>query len=209
MRISTPNVFDFENVYVEGMTHHAQLDRTNQGVIEFWAPVAASATGYMTLTAFTAGQEREVDIDVDGPFGRRIQVGSSGSGTVTVTGMDYLNQKMTQELDVSNNNVTSTKAFKKITRIKSSAAISVRCGPGAGFGMPFTVRDVLSEYEGATSKTVGDVVAPDATDPATSETGDPRGIYTPATTQNGSNNFVITALFDPNAHKGLYGVRQV
>lgn len=209
-RITVPQIFDEENVYVEGMTVHAQLDETFEGLIEFKGLVVAATNDLLGTTAVEAGKSYDVDISVDEHFGRTVQMSGSATGALVLVGKDYLNQTITQTVTtaVADTAVSTLKAFKSIHRIDSvSLTGNVTLGSGAAVGLPFAVRDVLYEYSGSSEETPGAVVAPVQTDPATSATGDPRGTYVPATTLNGATDFVIKAAFMPQATGGLYGVR--
>lgn len=207
-RITVPQIFDDENVYVEGMTVHAQLDETFEGLMEFHGLVAAGATGLLGTTAVVAGESVDVDVHVDDFFGRTVRVVTTGTGVVTLVGKDYLNQVVTAEVDLDNDTVQTLKAFKRIDRIDSTnLTADLTIGPGAAIGLPFATRDVLAEYSGTAEQTTGTFVVPDQTDPATSETGDPRGTVIPGTTLNGSNTFTLKAVFMPECAGGLYGVR--
>jgi len=148
------------------------------------------AAGNMTLTAGTgvtttidsAGTVRYV---LDTP--RNVTVASTGNisaVTFTITGYDLYGQRMTQAITGPNNGtVTTTKAFKSVISVATSGAVGTNTSVGYGdvLGIPVRVTDagyiVHVGWAGALADDAGTFVAAVTTDPATSTTGDVRGIH--------------------------------
>lgn len=91
-----------------------------------------------------------------GPFGNNVITDTN----CAVHGYDWLGQPMSEEIAIG----AGAKAFKKVTSITDGAS----CTWGDEYGLP---------YKTTTSGDVGDgvITAADTTDPATINTGDPRG----------------------------------
>ena len=150
-------------------------------------------------------------------FGRCLQVAASGAATSTVTikGKDYLGQPMMETLTLNGTNaVIGTKAFKYIDQVSWSGTggTTINLGTTDKLGLPYCMNNVIAEMaDGARVATLGTLVAPSYTDPATATTTDPRGTYDPNSTLNGTA--VISAVFLPNnkvnaaGNGGLYGLQ--
>lgn len=96
--------------------------------------VAAAATFLLNgalLSTITTGE-----MVLDARYGRNVVAAWTGTAVLTIVGEDYLGQPMT-ETSASGTSHTGTKAFKKITSITSSAAItSATVGTGQVLGLP-------------------------------------------------------------------------
>ena len=202
---------DFTNGYVLNMFDHHQLDETMEGLVDFGTPVVAAATGYLASTAIIAAQRINISsvVTIPEPFGRCVNVGSSAAGTVTIIGRDYLNQVMTEVVTAIIGTVSSNKAFKYIDAILSGTlAGNVTLGPAPRLGFPFAISTVTQEYDDGVLVATPTIVAPVQTDPATSSTGDVRGLVTPTGVLNGVRNIQMTCRFRQENAGGLYGVKQ-
>lgn len=219
MNISEVLLFDFDRNYVEDMTEHHQLTENGEGLVDFGTPVVAAISTLLTATAIAPGGTillgasnglGKQGITVDGTFGRIVQVTSTATGDVTITGRDYLGQIITQTVTCIIGNVSTLKAFKKLDKITSvSVTGNVSIGPGAKLGLPFTCAEIFNEYADGVAATEGTLTVPVSTNPATAATGDPRGTYTPGTTLNGVKRVELNARFTNRLTGGLYGVRGV
>lgn len=155
---------------------------------------------------------------------RCVTVASTGNigGTMTVYGYDVYGQAMTAAFTGPNNStVASTKAFKMVTRVSSSAAVGTDTSVGFNdkLGLPFRVTNVAYvasvRWNSTLAADAGTFVAADTTSPATTTTTDVRGCYTPSSAADGTKRLVmgiyIPALGSgPNATRvGALGVTQV
>ena len=116
-----------------------------------------------------------------------------------VTGYDYYLQKTTQLMAGPNvNTVNSKKAFIAILSIvpQGTSASTVSAGVADQFGLPYVVSDagyVLSaKWANVMAQNGGTLTVADATNPATSSTGDVRGTFAQSgAASNGANRLVM------------------
>lgn len=147
--------------------------------------------------------------------------GDISAATITVTGYDNYGQKLSAAMTGPNNaTVATTKAFKMITQVASSAAVGTNTSIGFNdkFGLPFRVTDVVYvcsvKWNATLAPNAGTFVAADTTSPATTTTTDVRGCYTPTSAADGVKRLValigLPALaVGPNATRiGALGVNQ-
>lgn len=214
---------DGDVYYVPGMQAGGDLGQALNGRIEFGALVVADVDGILNDHSIAAAGGTEVSVflptynpDVMGPYGRTVTVIASGAATSTVTviGRDYLGQKMREVLTLNGANaVAGVKAFKYVDRVEygNTASTTIDLGFGARFGLPYVVMAVEREYADNVLAAAGTLVAPVFTDPQTTITGDPRGLYTPTTTPNGTKKICIDAEFtnfvNAAGNGGLHGIR--
>jgi hypothetical protein len=110
--------------------------------------------------------------------------------TATVYGSDIHGQAQVETIAFNGAAaIQGKKAFKTVTRIAISAALTGTAAAGTGdiLGLPVAVRtvDVLQKnFDGSTD--AGTLVAGVTTTPATAITGDPKGTYDPAGTLDGA-----------------------
>lgn len=143
--------------------------------------------------------------------------------TVLVTGFDQWGQRMSELLSLTAGGTSKTaagkKAFKHILSISITAATNAESNTGFNLGwgdvlgMPYRIdgaSDVLSAFcDGTMELASCTVVAADATDPATTTTGDPRGTIDFSTASNGTRVYAAWVhVADPNDTDGLRGVAQ-
>lgn len=143
---------------------HPQTDKTSLGRINNYSADVGFA-GEVSLTnevlvefpnlAAHGGAIAEGDTS-PGPFGNNVITDTN----CVVHGYDWLGQPMSEEIAIG----AGAKAFAKVTSITDSAS----CTWGDEYGLP---------YKTLTSGDVGDgvITAAVETDPATINTGDPRG----------------------------------
>lgn len=141
-------------------------------------------------------------------FGRTLQLVASGASTATVTvkGKDYWGQPMTEAFTANGATIVQgKKAFKYIDSVTwtATASTTINLGTGAKFGLPYRMDVALSETTDGVAAAAGTLVTPDLTDPATATTGDPRGLYTPTTTPDGTK--FLSAFFYPNRNINTNG----
>lgn len=150
-------------------------------------------------------------------FGRNLTYVASGAATstVTVTGRDYLGQKMSETITLNGATpVLGQKCFKWIDLIAwtLTAAVTINVGTGTKFGLPYRAMNVLAEMSNKQRVgTLGTLANADVTDPQTVSTADPRGSYIPNTTPDGTKIISAIFLFDnsnnANGNGGLHGIQ--
>lgn len=133
--------------------------------------------------------------------GRRITLTSAGNLSAInflVVGNDIYGQRMSQLIVGPNVGiVTSLKCFKSIISVTPSAAVgtTVSVGFNDAIGLPYVLSDAGYAcdpgWAGIFARDAGTLVIFDATNPATSATGDVRGVYTPSSAANGARRLVF------------------
>jgi hypothetical protein len=208
------------NTYVPACGYSADVIHGSAYEVDFLTPIAAVATGILNATSIAAAVDTSTfgSDTADAPFGRNVTVVASGAATsnVTVYGRDYLGQPMAQSFTLNGATpVVGTKAFKWIDRITAgiTAAVTINVGFGSALGLPYRMSNVLSETGNGANAAVGTLAAPVLTDPQTTTTGDPRGLYTPTTALNGTNRilakFMPYNVLNANGNGGLHGIAHV
>lgn len=216
------------NMYVPAMTCDANLDHSLEKLISFGTPyladtdallaaAAVGATYYPSTMRSGVSGFTQATGEVDGTFGRDITLVGSGAGTnsVTVTGYDYLGQKIVKVKALTGATpVLVGVAFKRIESIviASGGSITVDVGFGINLGLPYKTSAVIEEYaDGVKTASLGTLTAPVTTDPATNATGDPRGLYSANTTLDGAKELVakISAnnYVNSSGNGGLHGIQ--
>jgi hypothetical protein len=208
--------------YVPKLQGLAAWHDNHNYLVDFGTPVPADTDGVAndlavgtTTTSFTdvAGIVGGV---LDARWGRTLTLVGSGAGTnaVTLNGYDYLNQPIQKVTAVNGTTpVAISVAFKRLTSIviASGGSITVDIGFGALFGLPYKTLRVLEELVDGALGTAGTLTAPVLTDPATNATGDPRGLYTPNVTPDGTKliqgRFVLDGYINSSGNGGLHGIR--
>lgn len=184
--------------------------------------------GAFTLTAGTGVTSRvradgttEYVLDVP----RAVSITAAGANTAVyrVEGYDVYGQPMTQLLAApSTSTVTTTKAFKTVTRVVNTNATAGTNGLTVGFrdvfGIPVRVTDrgyLLSvKWDNTLADNAATTVVADTTDPATASTGDVRGTIATTSAANGVRRLVVAIAVPalgsgPQATRvGAYGVTQ-
>ena len=149
--------------------------------------------------------------------------GSPTASTITVTGLDFYGQAMSEAITssaVASTKVNGLKAFYQISGITSSASTTVTITVGTtdilGFPVRITAVPFLATIkQGAIlAQDAGTFVAADATNPATTTSGDVRGTYVASAANDGIKRIVGGILVPgigsgPNATRlGALGVNQ-
>lgn len=206
-------------------------------------PVAAVANnvataqigGVGTALTLTAGKGVQLKVGT-GPYGSTVYQldtpralvvttasGSPTTSNITITGYDVYGQPMSEVIASSGTASTAVnglKAFFQITGITSSASTTVTITVGTtnilGIPVRVTAAPFLATVKQGTTlaQDAGTFVAADATNPATTTSGDVRGTYTPSAANNGVLRLVAGILVPgiasgPNATRlGALGVNQ-
>lgn len=205
--------------YVPAMQYLADVNVGGDMRISFGAPALAVAAGIISAQSIAAAGSLQASSllasQTDAPFGRNLTYVASGAATSTVLvdGWDYLGQPMSEQVTLNGATpVVGLKCFKYIRQITwgVTAATTINVGPGSNVGLPYKAIKVWTEESNGAPASVGTLIAPVLTDPATVSTGEPRGAYTSTTAFDGSK--VITATFafanDVNAagNGGFHGI---
>jgi len=177
------------------------------------AAQAVAAAGNLTINgaSATAGV---ATLDVP----RCVSIVSSNAGDTTqiatVTGTDTYGIPMSEAITFNGvTTVSGQKAFKTVTRVAISAALTGNASVGStdAFGLPIranTRNYVLTAWNGA-FVTTGTFTAADATTPATTTTDDVRGTYLVPDAANGTKRLTLWVfVLDDDTQVGLYGVTQ-
>lgn len=213
------------NSYVPAAAYSVDISNEGPYQVDFGTPAAASATFFLNAQSTTVAGTAQglagtapflMDMVVE-PFGRNITaVASVANATVlTVRGRDYLGQPMAEQMTLNGTTpVVSVKAFKWLDSVTWAATTgTINVGVGARLGLPYRMNGAIStaaeEVNGVLGAT-GTFTAGNTTDPQTFTSTDPRGLYTPTGTLNGTNRiratFLPNNLLNANGNGGLYGL---
>jgi hypothetical protein len=149
------------------------------------------------------------------PTPRNVVAAWTTTAIMTITGTDYYGQVQT-EVSASGTSHTGKKAFKTITAITFSTAVTAATvGTGVVIGLPYRVDKggmIIAKVDNATDAAT--FVPADTTSPATTTTGDVRGTVTFASAPDGTkvyNAVIIIADRTGGVGKivGAYGVTPV
>lgn len=217
------NFVDGFNYYVPAMQGGADMGQFLHGRMTFGKPVVADADAILNDQSIAAAVDTTTFLlsssaiaTAMSPYGRNVTVVASGAATsnVTVIGRDYLGQPMRESFTLNGTTpVVGTKAFKYIDRITAgvTAGTTIDVGYGARFGLPYKVIAVEREYAAGVVAAAGTLTGPVLTDPQTATTADPRGLYTPTTTPNGTTEIEIDVQYGNSVNAagngGLHGIR--
>lgn len=209
--------------YVPAMQAFGDLGQAYDGKVVLGAPIATDAdlilndqsiNAAVDTTTFATGfSNTEAQM---GKFGRNLVVVASGAATSTVDvyGRDYLGQKMRETLTLNGTtSVVGVKAFRYVDRVVAgvTSSTTIDLGVGTKFGLPYATQKVTSEFADEVSASAGTLTAAVLTDPQTATTGDPRGLYVPTTTPNGTKVLEIKAEFtdyvNASGNGGAHGIR--
>jgi len=211
------------NQYVKAMLYAADVHDDGFYKLAFGAPAVEDPNGIIAAHTITGGATIEVsdfvggvEPVVDSPWGRGVSFEGSAAGTpvVTITGFDYLGQKITETVTLLTSAETfSLNAYSRITEVVVASGVTGTFDFGFSdrLGLPYKTMSVVEEIEDGVRAGAGTLVVPILTDPATAATGDPRGTYAPTGTLNGTADFSILARADNwvNAagNGGYYGIK--
>lgn len=214
------NFIEGFNYYVPSMQAGADLAQNRKNRISFGAPVDVQAAGILSAQSIAAAVDTTTFAAAYtnakmGPFGRNLTVVASGAATsnVTVIGRDYLGQPMRESFTLNGTTpVLGLKAFKYIDRVTAgiTGGTTINLGWGTKFGVPWKTRAVYREYVDQVLAAAGTLTAPVLTDPQTTTTGDPRGLYVPTTTPDGVKvleaDVEVDAGVNAAGRGGLHGI---
>jgi len=200
------------NMRVPNMKFHSEVDTNGTFRAELGAPVAAAAAGiWSALSINTALTKSSASLianrDNMGRYGRNVTIVLSGAGTPTVTifGLDYLGQPMSEQFTGNGTTpVVGLKAFKEVTAISSTlvAATTINVGYGDKLGLPFATITLVKEIMDQVVASAGTFVAAVLT-AQTATSGDPRGTYVPASVANGSRDYILQGVAVEGDFHGL------
>lgn len=205
------------NSYVPACGYAADIIHMNQYQVAFGTVAASAADNILNDASINTANTVTTFLSdtADAAYGRNIRLIASGAATslVTIKGRDYLGQPMTENITLTGAvSVVGVKAFKWIDSIifALTASTTVDVGWGARLGLPYRASGIDVETVDGVSGTLGTFTAGSLTDPQTATTADPRGLYTPNATPDGSK--VIRAvmqvhnLLNTNGNGGIYGI---
>lgn len=215
------NFIDGMNYYVPAMQAGSDLGQMKKTRVSLGSPPDVLATGILSAQSIAAAVDTTTFAATYtsvkmGPFGRNITVVASGAATsnVTVIGRDYLGQPMRESFTLNGTTpVVGAKAFKNVDRITAgvTGGTTINVGWGTKFGLPWKTRAVYREYVDQVLAAAGTLTQPVLTDPQTTTTGDPRGLYVPTTTPDGVKVLEFDAEIDSSVNAagrgGLHGIQ--
>ena len=173
-------------------------------VVNFGTPPTAVANGIAASQSVGAGANALINgslaasgvVTLEIP--RNVVAAWTGTSIATVRGFDEYDQPMT-ESSASGTSLTGKKAFKRITRVSFSAAVTLATvGTGVELGLPVAVM-AASQVRNDTNSEAGTVTAADLTTNKPSATsGDVRGTVSFTNAPNGSRSYrLYISLADP------------
>jgi hypothetical protein len=201
--MTNPSFFPIRvNEYVPAMQYSADVNYNAATRVSFGSPVANNATLVANAISIAAATSADLTSIAQFPetYGRCLSVVASGAATSTLTinGWDYLGQPISELITLTGATpVVGNKAFKTFRQVvinTTTAATTVNIGSGAKFGLPFKAIRCQFEVANGVLAAAGTLQAASLVDPPTATTTDPRGLYTPTTTPNGTT--AIDATFD-------------
>ena len=137
---------------------------------------------------------------------RNVVAAWTGTAVITVTGTDEFGAVLV-ESSASGTSFTGKKAFKKITKVKVSADVTLlTVGTGVVLGLPVFLSDVADAFREIVDgvvPTAGVFAAGDRTIPATALTGDVRGTWTPNSAPNAARNYEAALLVRSRSFRGV------
>jgi len=212
------------NAYVPAMQYSNAINHTQPQQFSLGAPLANAVLRSGIIANAAIGTVTTIDLVVPEPYGRTLiftpsaDPGASG-GQIDWRGFDYLGQPILQRVAGVNGStaaIPGLKAFKRIVSAKvvtlSTNAITWSITSGDSLGLPYR-GDVIWAREGGVMVAVGAQFTPGVTtDPATSATGDPRGLYNPTAAFDGVKEILVGMIGDSsvnaNGNGGLHGIKQ-
>lgn len=220
------------NTYVPAAQYSADVNLNGPSRVDFGAPLVADADGILDGVAaddsgpytytpddfLMTGNANTIG-ELDGRYGRCLTAVGSAAGVtqnLTVKGRDYLGQPISKTVAMNGTTpVAINVAFKwldSITIAVGASGETIDVGWSDELGLPYKAIKVLSEEaDDAPVGTLGTLTAPVLTDPATASTLEPRGLYNPQTTLDGSKVITGTFLFsnavNSDGNGGLYGIQ--
>jgi hypothetical protein len=208
----------YTSVRVPNMTGLAGIEGDDLFRVSFGAPPALNNTGFLAAQSIANAGGADIALTTTrlnamAPFGRALRyvASAAATSTVTVTGRDYLGQRVREQITLNGTTpVLGVKAFRFVDRIDwgATAGVTIDVGWRDVFGLPFRAFQMVAETKnGAASANAGTFVAGLAAGTApTISNADVRGTYLPVTViPNGTNTFDILVIVD---RSNLHGVAQ-
>jgi len=212
------------NAYVPAMQYSNAIDSSQPQQFSLGTPAANAVLQAGIAANSAAGTVVAFNYVIPSPYGRTIIFTPSGDpgaagGQIDWRGFDYLGQPILTRISGVNGASTpivGLKAYKRITSATmvtpSTNAVTWSITTGDSLGLPYR-GDVIWAREDGVMVTVGAQFTPGVkTDPATSASGDPRGLYNPTAAFDGVKEFIVGMLGDDsvnaNGNGGLHGIRQ-
>lgn len=199
----------YTSVRVPNMTYVAGIEGDDLLRVSFGAPPALNATGFLAAQSIATAGGTDIPLTTArfnalAPFGRclRYVASAAATSTVTVTGRDYLGQRVREQITLNGTTVVNgLKAFRFVDRIDwgATAGVTIDVGWRDALGLPFRAFQMTAETKnGAASANPGTFTAGlAASTTPTISNGDVRGTYLPVTViPNGTNTFDILVIVD-------------
>jgi hypothetical protein len=207
------------NMRVPSMAYTADITNSDIVHVQLGAPAAlnntlivnaqsAAAAGTVAPTATYVGSEAQM-----GRFGRGLRLIASGAytGVITITGRDYLGQRMIETITANGaTQVLGVKAFRYVDSVSwvTTGALTFDVGVTNLFGLPYKFEQLIAETKnGIAAANAGTFTVALATaTTATATNADVRGTYLPLTViPDGTNTFEVRYIADTS---NLHGNRQ-
>ena len=141
--------------YVPAMQYASDLAFGNTCRVSLGIPAAAATASIVAAVALTSGAVSYTPLIsvVDAPFGRNVSVTLSNAANtahlVTITGRDYLGQRMQETIQpLQNATVYGMKAFKYIDAVANATGTgtaNISVGTGPYIGMPYKCIKAMGE----------------------------------------------------------------
>jgi hypothetical protein len=206
------------NVRVPNMSYASDVNTEGRFRAELGILVAALATGIVNAQSInTALAKSQAGLVANhrskmGKYGRNVTVVLSGAGTpaVTVFGLDYLGQPMSENFTGAGTTPqVGKKAFKEVTSITSAlvASTTISVGYGTVLGLPFAASKLHTgeEYIDQVATTDAGTFAAAVLTAQTATSGDPRGTYAPHANNvpNGARDITVICQAIEGDYHGL------
>lgn len=191
------------NMYVPSMKYASDALYAQPNTIDFGAP-AAAATIYTSVAQTTGviNTFSNLGLTIADKWGRGLTVVASAISTRTfnLRGRDYLGQPMTFTGTMNGTTAVDVpKAFKYVDSITMGASAdvtTVAIATSGKLGLPYATIAVLQSLENYAAATAGTLTQPDTTTPATATTTDPRGLWVPNGSLNGTRTIQFVGMFN-------------
>ncbi len=190
------------NSYCEGMQYHGDVGADGELRVNLGPLKAAVANHIVESVALSAGSGHDAVIanaEVDAPYGRVLQIVASGANTrtATITGWDCLGQPMTEEITFNGTTpVDGKKAFffvESVSIASGADTTTITVGTANKLGLPYYTVELVREMIDGEPFNDGSVTK-GLQGTQTATTADPRGVYVPVQTMDGSKEFVVTII---------------
>lgn len=202
-----PSLSYAKDVDTEGMTtvdiDVAPITADDDGILATQSINAAGNTSVFASTYDQNNRSIPTRQAIMSKYGRNVTVvaDSTATSTVTITGYDYLGQRIVEVLTLNSGTpVVGQKCFYEIDNIAwaGTASRTINVGWGNRLGVPYKLlsTQILGELVSDATPTAGALTA--GVTAQTTTSSDPRGYYTPQASYvpNGSRKYRFTAFVD-------------